>query len=74
MSRVNVRRSAFRSISSASPGSWIGTSPRCSASTFSGDDLAHDDAVAQLGEAGSGDQADPAGADHPYRLSFAHAG
>ena len=37
-----------------------------------GDDLAGHHAVAQLGEAGGGDQADPADADDADRLSFAH--
>ena len=36
ISRVKVSRSLFFLISSASPGSWIGTSPALSASTFSG--------------------------------------
>jgi hypothetical protein len=33
---VNVRRSEFFAINSASPGSWIGTSPASRASIFSG--------------------------------------
>ena len=36
MSVVKWRRSAFFATSSASPGSWIGTSPRSSDSIFSG--------------------------------------
>ena len=33
-----------------------------------GDDVAGEDGVAELGEAGGRDQADPADPDHPYRL------
>ena len=69
MSVVKVRRSALRASSSSSPGSWIVVSPRESASTFSGEDVAGDDPVAQLGEAGRRHQADPAHPDHADRLS-----
>ena len=52
------------------PGSWIVTSPRESDSTFSWRMSRAIDRVAELGEAGGGDQADPADSDHPDRLSL----
>ncbi len=70
MSVVKVRRSALRRTSSARPGSWIVTSPRESESTFSWQDVAGDDRVAELGEAGRGHQTHPTDSDHSYRLSL----
>ena len=53
-----MRRSAFRSSSSSSPGSKIGTSPARSRSIRSGSDVANDDVVTELGEARAGHETD----------------
>ena len=68
MSVVKVSRSALRASSSSRPGSWIVDLPAGERLDLLGDDVAGDDLVAELGEAGGGDQADPADADHPDRL------
>jgi hypothetical protein len=60
MSVVKCRRSAFFRISSDRPGSKMGTSPV--------------DVVAQLREAGSGDETDPAGPDDSDRFALRHDG
>ena len=44
-----------------------GQAPRVQALDPLGDDVAHDDLVAALGEAGAGDEADPAGAEDAER-------
>ena len=72
MSVVKWSRSAFFATSSGRPGSWIGTSPRESDSTFSGHDVARPHLVAQLGEAGGRHQADPADADDADRFLLSH--
>ena len=45
------------------PSSWNGTSPRRERVDLLGDDVADHDVVAELGEAGARDEADPAGAE-----------
>ena len=50
--------------SSASPGSWIGMPPRCRSVDLARVDVDAQHVVAHFGEAGAGDQADVAGADH----------
>ena len=48
----------------ASPGSWIGTPPLFSVVDLARVDVEAQHVVADLGEAGAGDEADVAGADH----------
>ena len=62
-----MSRSRLRSISSASPGSWKGSASRVQALDPLGDDVADDDLVPALGEAGARDEADPAGAEDAKR-------
>ena len=69
MSVVKVSRSALRCSSSARPGSWIVDLAARERLDLLGEDVARDDPVAELGEAGGGDQADPADPDHADRLS-----
>ena len=73
ISVVKVSRSAFLRISSARPGSWNGSSPASSASIFSATYVPHVDGVTELREAGGGDEADPACADHTYGLALVQA-
>ena len=60
-SSVNVSRSRLRSISSARPGSWNGQPARVQALDPLRHDVTDDDLVAELGEAGARDEADPPG-------------
>ena len=64
---MKVSRSRLRSISSARPGSWNGSRPAFRLLDPLGDDVADDDLVPALGEAGAGDEADPAGAEDAER-------
>ena len=73
MSVVKCSRSAFFATSSDRPGSWIGTSPRRERLDLLGHDVARPDLVAELGEAGGRDEADPADADDAYRFLLGHA-
>ena len=67
ISVVKVSRSALRATAPRGPAR--GSSPRRARATRpSREDVAGDDRVAELGEAGGGDQADPADPDHAYRL------
>ena len=52
----------------------MGTSPRASDIDLLLDDVAHVDVVAELGKAGSGDEADPAGPDDSDRFALRHDG
>ncbi len=47
-------------------GSWMGTSPWLSRSIFFESTSTHDDMIAGLGEAGTGDEAHVAGAEDSY--------
>ena len=61
-SRVKWSRPRLRASSSSSPSSWIGMSPAREALDPLGGNVTDDDIVSELGEAGGGDEADPAGA------------
>ena len=64
---MKVKRSRLRSITSTRPGSWKGSLPAFSVLDLLGDDVAHDDGMASIGEARPGDQADPAGTEDAQR-------